>query len=131
MSYATADGSLSAAEPCPDCDHEPEFSALQLSVICGRAEATTGSGRCDGCRGLRVLTGATIDSITRYEDDLAAQLFVWEHPDGADNQEIANLFGITRERVRQILDTALAKLRKRAAAFGIDPSDLDLFKGAA
>jgi biotin operon repressor len=39
-------------------------------------------------------------------------------------EEIADIMGITRERVRQIEQKALFKLRKRLRAKGIKPEDL-------
>lgn len=39
-------------------------------------------------------------------------------------EEIADIMGVTRERVRQIEQRALMKLRKRLRAKGIKPEDL-------
>jgi hypothetical protein len=46
-----------------------------------------------------------------WEQHEEAQLFVKSHPDGGNLNEIGRLMGITGERVRQIHERALAKLR--------------------
>lgn len=46
-----------------------------------------------------------------YSLDGRIQKIVEENPDGLDNQQIGLILGISRERVRQILESALAKLR--------------------
>ncbi len=46
--------------------------------------------------------------------------FIQEHPDGATLEEIADHLGLTKERVRQIEETALLKLS--AGLHKIDPS---------
>ena len=38
-------------------------------------------------------------------------------------QEIANILGTSRERVRQIEQRALGKLRRKLSAMGYDPDD--------
>ena len=58
--------------------------------------------------------------VTRYEDDIAAQLWVSARPDGMPLEEIGELFGLTRERVRQIEAVALANLRARLRLVGIE-----------
>jgi DNA-directed RNA polymerase sigma subunit (sigma70/sigma32) len=51
-----------------------------------------------------------VDRITPYEEDLAARLFVRTFYDGAPLEAIGEAMGISRERVRQIQDEALARL---------------------
>lgn len=60
---------------------------------------------------------ALIDSVTRFEEDPRSRYVVAHHPDGLSLDEIGMLFGITRERVRQIEVIALTKLRKRYPHF--------------
>ena len=49
---------------------------------------------------------------SRYEDDIEAQCFVAAHPDGAERGDVAAFFGLSGERVRQIEESALAKMRE-------------------
>lgn len=51
------------------------------------------------------------DGVT-YEDMIA---FIDKHPDGATLEEVGEVLGITRERVRQIEFSALRKLRRELA----------------
>jgi len=51
-----------------------------------------------------------------WADDALAQAVVAEHPDGMTLEEVGDLMGLTRERIRQIELTALRKLRKAEAA---------------
>lgn len=57
-----------------------------------------------------------IDPSTRYEDDVDAQEFVSRHPDGATLDQVAEAFGVTRERARQIEEGALHKIFRRRAS---------------
>lgn len=50
-----------------------------------------------------------------YDDDEACQRFVADHPNGATLGEIGALYGVTRERIRQIEAAALRKLKRRLA----------------
>lgn len=68
--------------------------------------------------------GAPIDPRTRYADDARAQYVVACHPDGINNEQIGELLGISRERVRQIVDSALDSLRRRCAVAGITEDDV-------
>jgi hypothetical protein len=54
-----------------------------------------------------------VDRTTPYEQDVAAQLFVatFPGPEGATLEVVALAMGISRERVRQIEEKALRKLR--------------------
>jgi hypothetical protein len=58
-----------------------------------------------------------VDRTTPYAEDVAAQLFVatFPGPEGATLEAVAIAMGISRERVRQIEEKALRKLR----AFGV------------
>lgn len=53
---------------------------------------------------------AIIDSHTPYEHDPRAQAFVSAYPDGATLDMVGAMFGVTRERARQIEADALRKL---------------------
>ena len=68
--------------------------------------------------------GAPIDGTTRYADDARCQYVVAAHPDGINNEQIGELLGISRERVRQIVDSALDSLRRRCAVAGITEDDV-------
>lgn len=46
----------------------------------------------------------------RYEDCAASQMFVNAHPHGATLDEIGAFFGVSRERIRQVEQQAMAKL---------------------
>lgn len=71
-----------------------------------------------GTVGLHARPHARIDSHTRFADDPEAQRFVEEHPGGATLEEVGAMFGITRERARQIEAKALAKFPHRLALVG-------------
>lgn len=62
--------------------------------------------------------------LVRYEGDADAQAFVAAHPRGATLEEIAQYYGVSRERIRQIEEQALAKLVKRCQLAGITRADL-------
>lgn len=55
-----------------------------------------------------------------WEDDIWARRFVAEHAGGASLDEVAAAIGIVRERVRQVEEAALRKVRARAEAMGLD-----------
>lgn len=67
----------------------------------------------------RRLGQCRIDPDLCYENDPEAQRFVAEHPNGATLEEIAELFGTTRERIRQVEEAALCKLK--LAIHRLDP----------
>lgn len=73
--------------------------------------------RCRTCCGLRVARARERGSIVAhgvpYELDEAVKRFVAEHPGGATLDEVGVAFGVSRERIRQIENAALAKLRRR------------------
>lgn len=54
-----------------------------------------------------------------YEEDDLTQLFVAEHPGGATLDEIGDLLGVSRERVRQIVEAALGRLARRGYLAGL------------
>ena len=56
------------------------------------------------------------DEYTAFEEDEAALRFVAAHPHGATLESIASVLGLTRERVRQIEHSAMAKIRERSPA---------------
>lgn len=65
-----------------------------------------------------------LDPDLPYERDLEAQRLVREYPDGIDNVRLGECFGVSRERIRQVLEKALGRLRTRAEAAGITAEDL-------
>lgn len=74
--------------------------------------------RCTACRRVRVRAfDARVHPTLPFELDVAAQRFVEDHPNGATLEEIGAALGLTRERVRQIEEIALAKIRKFSPVF--------------
>lgn len=71
------------------------------------------SGRCGTCAGVHAVEESLVSHFTRYADDPAAQLFVAHFDGGATLEFVGAAFGISRERVRQIEEQAIAKLRRR------------------
>lgn len=67
--------------------------------------------RCVGCRGVHLSDRDWIVSpVTRYEDDLAARIFVSMYPNGAPRALVGGVMGITQQRVAQIEEMALRKI---------------------
>ena len=56
--------------------------------------------------------------------DEAVEEFIASHPEGGTLEQIAQVLGITRERVRQIITKALQKLSRQCKERGISPSDV-------
>jgi transcriptional regulator with XRE-family HTH domain len=65
-----------------------------------------------------------VDSATRYVDDPAARLFVAHFGDAASYEDVGEALGVSRERVRQIEEVALRKLRLGMRAAGITAADV-------
>lgn len=51
--------------------------------------------------------------LLAWEEHSAVRRFVQEHPEGASLEEIGIAMGMTGERVRQVVEHALLKLRMR------------------
>jgi RNA polymerase primary sigma factor len=68
---------------------------------------------------------ASVDSallvLTDREAKVVRMRFGIGKPDGQTLEQIGRLFGVTRERVRQIEEKALSKLRRRRVASGLRP----------
>lgn len=60
--------------------------------------------------------------MTSVADSVAS--FVFAHPDGATREEVGDALGLTADQVRQIEVAALAKMRARCLAAGIDATAL-------
>lgn len=74
--------------------------------------------------GRRDVSEVLVDRDTRYEKDVACQLFVATFRGGATLDSIAEAIGVSRERVRQIETEAIRKVRGFGlAAFGADPEE--------
>jgi len=54
-----------------------------------------------------------------WEDDEWAQTWVARHPGGATLEEVGDALGIVRERVRQVEEVAMLKLRRAARQQGL------------
>jgi RNA polymerase primary sigma factor len=67
-------------------------------------------------RMLRARLGELLKTLSRRERDVLKLRFGWENGNAHTLEEVSDLFGITRERVRQIETRAFAKLRKPARA---------------
>lgn len=67
---------------------------------------------------------ALCDDSLSFEADPYAVLFVKLHPHGATLEEVASMFDITRERVRQIEARALHKLAMVCEERGISLASL-------
>ena len=72
-------------------------------------------GQCLDCRGARLMPGAVVHPTMRFELDDDAQAFVEAHPHGATLEEVGAAMGISRERVRQIEEGAVRKLKAAMA----------------
>lgn len=58
--------------------------------------------------------------ILDYAQDPWAQSFVRRHPGGASLEEVGDALGLVRERVRQVEEIAMRKVRLGAEALGLD-----------
>lgn len=103
---------------CRSCGQNRSHAGLQKCVACSNV-CRVDDGRCESCSA----QAAPIDSVTRYEDDPAAQRFVAEHPGGAMLEEIADVLGVTRQRVQQIEASALRHMRARMKLAGVAAED--------
>ncbi len=107
----------------------PLYAGVEC-VVCGeRFVRLPRTRRCHGCAHQRT-PSALIDSITPYEGDARCQYVVQCHPDGLTLEEIGDLLGLTRERIRQIEHRALLNFRRRALLAGIREEDvLEMLEG--
>jgi len=64
---------------------------------------------------------SALSVLTDREAKVVRLRFGIGKPDGQTLEEIGRLFGVTRERIRQIEETALSKLRRRRVASGLRP----------
>lgn len=63
-------------------------------------------------------------NVVPFSEDLGAQRFVKQHPDGATLEQVGAYLGVTRERVRQIESKALPRLLRYCKRAGISPEDV-------
>lgn len=66
-----------------------------------------------------------------YEEDFVAQVFVTMYPNGATLESVGAVFGVTRERIRQIEAKAIRKLKHTCDAEGINFLDFVASLGMA
>lgn len=100
-------------------------------VVCGKRFPIrllrARSKRCLLCSSVQLrakVVAAPVSSITTFGEDPGAQAFVDEHPDGTTLEVVSDALGLTRGRVRQIEEDALAKARAAAEREGLSPEDL-------
>ena len=65
----------------------------------------------------------TWDSLP-WERDPWARAWVKQHPGGSTLEEVASALGVTRERVRQIEEVAMRKLRHVASERGLEVAEM-------
>lgn len=94
------------------------------TVIGNKPGPLPGHRQTEHAQTREALRGVSLSPLTPYADDLEAQQLVAQHPDGMTLEEVGAIFGVTRERVRQIEATALRNLRIRCALVGIEPDDV-------
>ena len=64
-----------------------------------------------------------IDNTLSYQEDAVARAFVQMYPHGATLEIVGEMFGLTRERIRQIESRALRKLRMACESEGMTLAD--------
>lgn len=107
---------------CERCS--PPVRAVRPCDLCG-VRPRVSRDRCAECLGVhRPREGASVHPSLPYELDAGAQAFVDAHPGGASLEDIAQAFGVTKERIRQIEVTACEKLARRLRLVGVDEEDV-------
>lgn len=101
------------APRCIDCNARLERRDLKRCESCGAAARMT----------RHIDTGALVDSVTPYAEDVACQMLVSAHPDGLTLEEIGGAMGFTRQRAEQVEAAAIAKFAKRCELAGITRED--------
>ena len=92
--------------------------------ICGNAKPR-GLPRCTNCRGVRLFgkqsisPDAIVSSITRYHDDVAAQLFVAYFNHGAALEYVAEALGMSKQAAQLLEQRAMANFTRRARLAGL------------
>lgn len=105
---------------------QPEIKALGLGYASIRYRHEQGWSDYDALTlpmGARLDHGA-IDPRVPWLEDYTARAFVVHHPEGATLEEVGQMLGVTRERVRQIEVAAFKRLRRACEREGIDAEDL-------
>lgn len=57
--------------------------------------------------------------VNHEPTDAEIEQFIETHPHGATYDEIAEVLGVTRQRIPQILESAISKVRRALGARGI------------
>lgn len=96
-----------AGQACQSCTHRKYMGVAE------RDPSTVDARSGDAVRERRT---AWIDLPT--EQDVHFKLFMQAFPEGATLEDIADFYGLTRERIRQIEAGALAKLKRADALSG-------------
>lgn len=68
-------------------------------------------------------TATDLDPFTPWTEDKGCRYIVACHPDGLTLDQVGQLFGVTGERIRQIEEKALRKLRGEAKRLDLDLRD--------
>lgn len=104
------------------------YSRWRARCVCGAVEilSLTAVRNRRKCAHFKADPGEPlIDSVTPYAEDDRAWFVTMCHPDGITLEHCGELIGVTRERVRQIEDRALAKIAKK------HPKLLDVLRAKA
>jgi len=62
---------------------------------------------------------AFIDDVTPYEADFRARVFVSMYPNGATLETVGAMFDVTRERIRQIEQSAIERSVRACDRLGV------------
>lgn len=103
---------------CPHCPQTKELSAsrlykrLPVSCGCKTAEARQVAQRSMKAWWRKNGDARGIERIPNTPWSAEDQAFVQAHPDGARLEEIGDHFGVTRERIRQLVERAMRKITR-------------------
>jgi RNA polymerase primary sigma factor len=87
----------------------------KLSDVVPDREAASPAENLSNCR-MRAHVRRILSQLTPREREMIQLHFGMDQPDGITLQEIGDQFSLSRERIRQIEQEALVKLRRQAEA---------------
>lgn len=119
----TSVGSTGRGACCTDRTYTAR--KIRHCCMCGKQYANRGQrgGRGPCCHNIHVVPGALAHMTLPYLEDTNARLFVMITK-GATLDLVGGMFGVSRERIRQIEHIALRKLRWKCIELGLEPEDI-------